>query len=387
MIGILMIRITSYVATLVAILVIPLTGWAAFNDVTLTTDTVLSVGSRTITVSGSSALLTSITVNASDFSIDLQNGSEILVKATDGKTFTIDDSTYVVSSSCTTAETKLSIFSTASATTTVTITPNAARCDGTTESSSSSSSSSSVGAGSVGGGGGGSSSSVSTAPTPTPAPATVQVATVPAGVASAFFGKTLSQGMENEDVRVLQALLAGDPALYPEALVTGYYGRLTRAAVERFQARHGIVSSGSPSTTGYGLVGPRTRAKLNELIGTVPSPFLPLPPEPDTTPATVSTSASQPTTGGAFIVGLARGMQNLNVRRLQEFLNTDPSTQVSASGVGSAGAETDYFGTLTESAVQKFQMKHGIVARSDDPGYGYVGPKTRAKLNELFFSQ
>jgi hypothetical protein len=29
-------------------------------------------------------------------------------------------------------------------------------------------------------------------------------------------------------------------------------------------------------------------------------------------------------------------------------------------------------------------MKYGVVTSSADPGYGYVGPKTRAKLAEVF---
>ena len=32
--------------------------------------------------------------------------------------------------------------------------------------------------------------------------------------------------------------------------------------------------------------------------------------------------------------------------------------------------------------MERFQEKHGI-AKLGDSGYGYVGPKTRAKLNEL----
>jgi peptidoglycan hydrolase-like protein with peptidoglycan-binding domain len=39
---------------------------------------------------------------------------------------------------------------------------------------------------------------------------------------------------------------------------------------------------------------------------------------------------------------------------------------------------------LTEAAVQKFQLKYGVVASPNDPGYGYVGPKTGAKLAEVF---
>lgn len=43
---------------------------------------------------------------------------------------------------------------------------------------------------------------------------------------------------------------------------TGYYGPATIAAVQKWQSRHGLVSSGTPETNGYGAVGPRTRAAM-----------------------------------------------------------------------------------------------------------------------------
>lgn len=73
-------------------------------------------------------------------------------------------------------------------------------------------------------------------------------------------------GMTNSNVRNIQTYLASNPSFYPEGLVTGYYGSLTVAAVQKFQAYHGIVSSGTPATTGYGRVGPSTLAKMNALI-------------------------------------------------------------------------------------------------------------------------
>ena len=76
-----------------------------------------------------------------------------------------------------------------------------------------------------------------------------------------------SIGMESEQVKVLQQYLAQDKDVYPEGIVSGYYGNLTRKAVERFQKKYGIVSSGTPGTTGYGLAGPSTRAKIQEVIG------------------------------------------------------------------------------------------------------------------------
>lgn len=64
---------------------------------------------------------------------------------------------------------------------------------------------------------------------------------------------------------------------------------------------------------------------------------------------------------------------------LQKILNRDPDTMIAVSGSGSSGFETSYFGNLTMLAVEKFQVKYGI-AKAGDPGYGFVGPKTRAKL-------
>ncbi len=76
----------------------------------------------------------------------------------------------------------------------------------------------------------------------------------------------LDFGETNTDVRNLQTFLASTPTIYPQGLVTGYFGLLTRSAVMNFQALYGIVSSGTAASTGYGRVGPSTLAKLNSLI-------------------------------------------------------------------------------------------------------------------------
>jgi hypothetical protein len=70
--------------------------------------------------------------------------------------------------------------------------------------------------------------------------------------------------MKNDEVKTLQEFLKQFPNIYPEGLVTGYFGPLTEAAVKRFQAKNIIES--------IGIVGPKTRAKINELItsGTIP---------------------------------------------------------------------------------------------------------------------
>ena len=68
----------------------------------------------------------------------------------------------------------------------------------------------------------------------------------------------LSLGMTGEQVRVLQDFLRKWPAVYPEGLVTGYFGRLTLSAVKTFQSVLGIEP--------VGVVGPKTKNTLNTLM-------------------------------------------------------------------------------------------------------------------------
>lgn len=85
------------------------------------------------------------------------------------------------------------------------------------------------------------------------------------GIQSAYAAITnqLDFGDRGEDVTELQTYFSTTPVIYPERLVTGYFGPLTQAAVRRYQTAHGIVSQGTPVTTGYGRVGPRTMASIN----------------------------------------------------------------------------------------------------------------------------
>ena len=69
------------------------------------------------------------------------------------------------------------------------------------------------------------------------------------------------------EVSMLQRFLR---QLYPDLPVTGYFGVLTEAAVERFQSQYGI----SP----VGIVGPETSKKIASLCGPVGYPIDPLPP-------------------------------------------------------------------------------------------------------------
>ncbi len=66
---------------------------------------------------------------------------------------------------------------------------------------------------------------------------------------------------------------------YTYPTITGFFGAATQQAVQKFQARTGVVSSGSPASTGWGVVGPATRAKIKAVGCSVPAvPVVPVDP-------------------------------------------------------------------------------------------------------------
>jgi len=346
---------------LTGLLTLPFIAGAAYDDVSLTSDAVISVNSLSIGVSSDSATaIESITISASSFTVTLQANSTFVATSSARATFGVESPNPIQQSKpCTSTESGLTLSGVGSQTT-VTVSPSSTVCSDTGSSSSSSGSSSSGGTvvGLIG--------VVNTNTTPTPTVAQTPAASSPVPAVSGMFNYNLSMGAETNDVTRLQTFLAADPSVYPEGKVTGYFGSLTAKAVGKFQEKYGIAM---PGDAGYGNFGPKTRAKLNELISGVPA--VSTPGVPAATP-----------TSGSFSKGLKVGQSDLDVQLLQQLLNRDPDTIVAASGAGSPGNETNYFGNATKAAVGKFQEKYGIAAPGDS-AYGYVGPKTRTKLNEL----
>lgn len=79
--------------------------------------------------------------------------------------------------------------------------------------------------------------------------------------------RNLSRGSSGDDIRGLQEFLSQDKEIYPEGLVTGYFGPLTEAAVKRWQEKNGVESAGA--------IGPKTIARFNELRGPTATPAIP----------------------------------------------------------------------------------------------------------------
>jgi peptidoglycan hydrolase-like protein with peptidoglycan-binding domain len=87
-----------------------------------------------------------------------------------------------------------------------------------------------------------------------------------------------------------------------------------------------------------------------------------------------------------FSSNLFLGSSGVQVQELQQVLNTDPNTRVALSGPGSPGEETEYFGLLTQAAVERFQQKYMsqvLVPAGLSAANGFVGYYTRLMLNAL----
>ena len=76
----------------------------------------------------------------------------------------------------------------------------------------------------------------------------------------------LRYGDHGDEARLLQAWLAKDRDVYPEGIVSGWFGPLTRAAVIRFQEKYASDILGPQGLSkGTGIVDGLTRKKLNDM--------------------------------------------------------------------------------------------------------------------------
>jgi len=228
---------------------------------------VISVGGYNLVVSGT-ANLDSITVDSGSFSLSLSKNAQLVVISTDRRSYTVSPSQYVQSFTCGSDSSTLTVGNNLWDTTvTVTVIPSSNTC-------------------SVSGGGGGIfRGRAGNIPTPvqTTIPGT-QVAQIPvttsttptvsASGISVIFTKSFNVRATHSDVKRLQQLLNSDPATKvavsgagSPGKETNYFGPATTKAVQKFQCKYNIVCSGTLKTTGYGNLGPKTRAKIKEVFG------------------------------------------------------------------------------------------------------------------------
>ena len=158
------------------------------------------------------------------------------------------------------------------------------------------------------------------------------------------FSEELRVGDENKQVEHLQVVLASDPSLYPRGLVTGYFGRLTGEAVKNFQKRYKLAVTGVANAA--------TLKKLETLSSV----------------ELVKDKAA--VYEKAFARDLTLGATGGDVAILQQFLVN--------YGAYPEALVTGYFGSLTQSALQRFQSEQNI-----SPASGYFGPITKKRVLNL----
>ncbi len=158
------------------------------------------------------------------------------------------------------------------------------------------------------------------------------------------FSKNLLLKDNSQDVRHLQILLKQYPKLYPEGLITGYFGSLTRQAITNLQLQYGLLA------TGY--ADEKTRKKLEEL-SRAPHVLKPH--------AVIASSFSRE---------FSLGFSGDDVAALQQFLVDQ--------GHYPEALVTGYFGQLTKAALIRFQKNNAI-----QPASGYFDFVTKNKVLEL----
>lgn len=288
----------KYLITFSLLLFLPVFVFAADSAI-LNTDVILTVGSENVTVSGGNATIDTIVINGdSTFNLTLSEGQSIQVTSSNRRIITATQvgSIRLLSMGCGTSDSVYKIENPTggvTATTVVTV-PTTGTCSGGGSGGS---------GGSSGGGGGGGGSYAPQVVTTTPKPTTTTTTTTtPTTTTSGTTTGTISGGgvvltsaikvgASSSQVKTLQQFLNSDPdtkiassGAGAPGSETNYFGSLTVKAIQKFQKKYGIVSSGTPTTTGYGALGPKTRAKLNALMGGTSS---------STTPATTGTSSTE----------------------------------------------------------------------------------------------
>jgi len=228
--------------TIAAALLLPVFALAAHDDATLTTDTVLSVNGITLNVSGSTAEVESMTVNATNFSVTLSSGSTFQVTAPGLEQINANTTTGQASFICNNSQSLIKYAPDTSVT--VTITPIAALCSSTSSGTGSSST--------VSSGGGGSSTPVVTTPVVTTTPvATTTTATATVTTTTQTTPAIPASGLSSSQIQSILDVLASfdvDAATMASvklALEGTTTGSITSAAVHAFKANLTIGSLGS----------------------------------------------------------------------------------------------------------------------------------------------
>ncbi len=245
------------ISIIISVSLIPFFSFAAYNDATLTADAVISVGGYTLNIVGSSAVVESITINESDFSVTLGSGSSVTISSPTLNMLVPGSQSGISSKICTSSASSITFSYSGVGTITNTITPSATKCTDTSPSPTPIPTPITTSVSS--GGGNSASSQVSNLLAMGQYALALQIAkqygiTIPANlitqgstkipVTSLLFTRALKLGMTGADIKRLQIFLnsqgftvakkgAGSPGHE-----TTTFGSATKAALMKFQIVH-----------------------------------------------------------------------------------------------------------------------------------------------------
>ena len=173
---------------------------------------------------------------------------------------------------------------------------------------------------------------------------------------SYLWDRSLFVGSQGKEVKALQQVLINDGFWESEAEATGYFGPVTRQALVRFQEEYKRdILEPVDLEKGTGYFGSQTQDYFQSI--------------------SLSVAEEEKAT---FNRNLGLGMSGDDVKTLQKILISEG---VWESEVGVTG----YFGSITKSAVIKYQEKYAAEILEPlglDKGTGFVGPSTRAHLEK-----
>ena len=176
------------------------------------------------------------------------------------------------------------------------------------------------------------------------------------------FKQILDVGSKGAEVKALQQLLICAGYLADTAKTDGNFTKETEDGVKQFQEKYELKCKDGSYC---GRFGPATAKKLVGIYK-----------EGNSEPAAASPAAEP---AAKAILKLSRnltvGSQGTDVKNLQTYLAQD-------SELYPEGAASGKFDAATEEAVKKFQEKYELKCK-DGTYCGYVGPATRAKLQEV----
>jgi len=158
------------------------------------------------------------------------------------------------------------------------------------------------------------------------------------GTTSFAYAQTLTRqlqiGMSGADVGWLQSFLARDASIYPQAIISNYFGSLTRAAVARWQTRNGIAA--------VGRVGPQTLAAINAQMNSI---------------------GNNPTTGAAPIISMGSITLTNSTSTLNWNTNVNSNSVVYYSTTPLSVSENDN-GTVTVNNGQRVGSSNYLTAHT-----------------------